>query len=699
MPSFTAPAATSGQHRRSRHLLLFLAGLIAVSSLPVSTVAAVAGVTRQAGANRFATAAAISAANFSPGVNIVYVANGLGFADALAAGPAAADNGGPVLLVNQNNIPAETAAELDRLNPDAIVVAGGTGVVSPAVETQLETYSSNVSRQAGANRFATAAAISAANFSPGVNIVYVANGLGFPDALAAGPAAADNGGPVLLVTQNTIPTETAAELDRLNPDAIVIAGGTGVVAATMEAALDPYTTGSVTRQAGANRFATAAAISAANFSPGVSLVYVANGLGFPDALAAGPAAADNGGPVLLVQQNSIPAETAAELDRLDPDAIVVAGGTGVVSTGVENALGAYVGSGNQLPNAVNDNLGNVRAGCSWQYRVLNNDTDPEGGLLSIASVSNPPHGTATILTHKINGVDVPRLVRYVPDGGYTGADSFTYTVSDPLGGQDIGTVSLTVVASASDTDGDTIPDECDAFATDSSNASGLTIPFALSFDGGAGGIEDAGFTGLMTNSVTPSLTQFDGATVGPSGGRFNVPGVTEGDAFNGDNTQRNGFQVNVTTPVSDFTVHGRVCGPYPMSDFASVGIFLGAGDQDDYVKATVKGSANGAVHDAREVNGDGVGIATKTDTEILAAACVDLYLFVETDADTYLPYYSLDGGATKRGFTAGLGGRTVPDAWTSGAQPLAVGIIATSQGPSPEFAAQWDFLEVVAGQL
>ena len=76
-----------------------------------------------------------------------------------------------------------------------------------------------------------------------------------------------SGGPVLLVNQNSIPSETGAELNRLNPDQIIVAGGTGVVSASVQAQLDAFTTGSVTRQAGANRFATAAAMSAATSPP------------------------------------------------------------------------------------------------------------------------------------------------------------------------------------------------------------------------------------------------------------------------------------------------------------------------------------------------------------------------------------------------------------------------------------------------
>lgn len=66
------------------------------------------------------------------------------------------------------------------------------------------------------------------------------------------------------------------------------------------------------------------------------------GENFPDALGAGPAAGLGGGPVLLVQRDSIPSATLDELNRLKPDRIVIMGGTAVVSTAVENTLAVLV---------------------------------------------------------------------------------------------------------------------------------------------------------------------------------------------------------------------------------------------------------------------------------------------------------------------------------------------------------------------
>ena len=68
--------------------------------------------------------------------------------------------------------------------------------------------------------------------------------------------------------------------------------------------------------------------------------------------------------------------------------------------------------------------------------VLTNDTDLDGDTLSVSSVSVPAHGTATI--------NADGTLTYMPAANYHGADAFTYTLSDGLGGSATATVSVTV---------------------------------------------------------------------------------------------------------------------------------------------------------------------------------------------------------------------------------------------------------------
>ena len=275
-------------------------------------------VTRVSGANRYATAAAVSKARFAPGVPSVFIATGENFPDALAAVAPAGVADSPILLVRPDSVPGETAAELARLKPARIYVVGGSAVVSAATASQLTLYTSGpVVRVSGRNRYATAAAVSGFLFPAGVDVVYIATGENFPDALAGGPAGVVRDGPILLTRPGSLPAETAAELARMKPARIVVLGGAAAVSNAVASQLAAYTSGSVSRFAGRDRYATAAAVSQGVFAAGANVVFVATGLNFPDALAAGPAAGIYGGPILLSGGgSSLPGATVAEITRL-----------------------------------------------------------------------------------------------------------------------------------------------------------------------------------------------------------------------------------------------------------------------------------------------------------------------------------------------------------------------------------------------
>jgi putative cell wall-binding protein len=300
---------------------------------------------RLAGSDRYATAAEISRRSFEPGVSRVYIASGLDFADALAGGPAAGINASPVLLLAPTHIPSVIQQELIRLDPQEIVVLGGPAAVGLEVEEQLGSFTEGmVRRLQGADRFSTAAAISADAFDPGVPVAFVANGTTFPDALAGAAVAGNVGAPVLLTQSHALHGATLHELYRLRPERIVVLGGTGAVSLTVEAELTQLaTTGNVQRLSGADRFATAAAISRASYDPGVATVFVAAGNSFADALAGAPVAAIRGAPVLLTQRDAVPPATMAEIIRLAPSEIIVLGGTGAVSTAIDAQLAYLVG--------------------------------------------------------------------------------------------------------------------------------------------------------------------------------------------------------------------------------------------------------------------------------------------------------------------------------------------------------------------
>ena len=67
--------------------------------------------------------------------------------------------------------------------------------------------------------------------------------------------------------------------------------------------------------------------------------------------------------------------------------------------------------------------------------VLANDSDPDGDDLTLAVVSQPANGTATVS----NG-----SIIYTPDTDFSGTDQFTYTITDSNGVADTASVTVTV---------------------------------------------------------------------------------------------------------------------------------------------------------------------------------------------------------------------------------------------------------------
>ena len=365
------------QTARLTRVLLVMAIALAAIALPSPPPAQAAGmvVQRFGGADRFATAAVVSANHFAPGVPAIYVATGANFPDALAGGPAAARAGGPILRVTRTQIPSATRAELTRLRPGRIVVLGGSAVISDSVASALAAFQTGggVSRIGGADRFETAAAVSRYTFGPGLASAYVATGANFPDALVGGAAAARAGSPVLLTRPGSLPPATQAELRRLAPGRIVVLGGPNAVGDGVVAQLRGLaTSGSVIRLAGVDRYATAAAISAASFPAGVPALYVATGLAFPDALVAVPAAAKAGAALTLVPGSaSVPPVIRKEAARLRPGRLALLGGMAAMNERVTFDLRVAIGDLAPLPAcAYKDVLTRFRTYEDWQRTLV-----------------------------------------------------------------------------------------------------------------------------------------------------------------------------------------------------------------------------------------------------------------------------------------------------------------------------------------
>lgn len=266
-------------------------------------------VDRVAGKDRVRTAIELSRKAFSSAHHVVVAAGG-SFADSLAAGPLAAQLGGPVLLTRGASLEQSVMDELARLGAAHVTIVGGDSAVPRQVQLDLVGRAglaeSRVRRIAGPNRFHTAAEIARAVWAAGgTRRAGVALGQhddenrAWPDALAAGYHGAVTGTPVLLVAPRGVPAVTAAALEGV-AEATVF-GGPGAVSDEVYATVGEHAD-TVRRLSGPDRYMTAAAVAEDLLDGEISTqrVWAATGHNFADAVAAAPAAARTGETLLLI---------------------------------------------------------------------------------------------------------------------------------------------------------------------------------------------------------------------------------------------------------------------------------------------------------------------------------------------------------------------------------------------------------------
>lgn len=309
------------------------------------------------GDDRYETAAAVAADTFPGGANSVVLATGQDFADALAANGLAGALSAPVLLTLRDALPDATADALADLDPTTVYVMGGTAAVSKAVADELAA-DFTVVRVEGANRYETAAAagLAIADTDDGLPVTtddgigstgddgrtaVLANGLNFPDAVSGGSVAFAGRLPVLLTPAGDLPDATAAVIEDLAIEHLLIVGGTAAVSAAVEDQAEELGV-TVERLAGTDRWATNVKVNdfaAGALGFGGPTAYLSTGSKFPDALTGGSAAGAKASPLLLTAATSLPPTIRSYLQANGNaiDEVVAIGGTAAIDAATLDA--------------------------------------------------------------------------------------------------------------------------------------------------------------------------------------------------------------------------------------------------------------------------------------------------------------------------------------------------------------------------
>ena len=199
---------------------------------------------------------------------------------------------------------------------------GGVSAISQGVENAIRALGYNIVRYGGIDRFFTAVKNALQGLgSPGTSLE--ATGVNFPDALTAGAAGCKAGGAVILTAGSTMPSVSRNYLNA-HPGARFAIGGPSAAAdpaATPVVGVDRYDTGRKT---------------ALRFFSGPTVVGLASGTNFPDAMTGGAHIGKKGGPLLLTDPFTLSGPTDAYLkaNAASIATIFVYGGLAAVSNPV-----------------------------------------------------------------------------------------------------------------------------------------------------------------------------------------------------------------------------------------------------------------------------------------------------------------------------------------------------------------------------
>ena len=266
---------------------------------------------RVAGPDRYATSAKI-ADKFGDATNAILASGEPGhYPDALTANYLAGVQSAPILLTQKDETPASVLAQLKDSKVKNITIVGGVLAVSAAQEQALKDADYTVKRVSGQTRSNTNADIIKEGGDAKSDTALVATGFNFPDALAAGPLAYDEGMPVGITNKADMPDDVIAALKAAGIDKAIVLGGEIAVPKSVVDELEAKDIKVITRLSGQSRSATAVAVAdyaVKNLGFSVEHVNAASGRAFgdgADALAGGPLSGESESPILVTENASV----------------------------------------------------------------------------------------------------------------------------------------------------------------------------------------------------------------------------------------------------------------------------------------------------------------------------------------------------------------------------------------------------------
>jgi putative cell wall-binding protein len=257
--------------------------------------------------DRYGTAIAISKQGFPRGSAAAVLVPGESFQEALCAAPLAKAYGGPLLFVPPEGLTDDLLTELKRLNPSQVFLVGIQSVTATKKALAGLPVPPVVTSLRGGDQYETAVLVAnqlKTKLGTIAKVVIVPQGT-FAHALAVAPLAAAQGWPILFTSENQTPP-------RVTRDAIAELAVASALVVGSEVQVD---VAQVERVTGADQYDTCAQLAQYGLTHGMTLNHVAfaTGEAFPDALAAAPYLALDGGLLLLTKGDAVPTPIATFL--------------------------------------------------------------------------------------------------------------------------------------------------------------------------------------------------------------------------------------------------------------------------------------------------------------------------------------------------------------------------------------------------
>ncbi|MFL0194309.1 cell wall-binding repeat-containing protein [Clostridium sp. WILCCON 0269] len=269
---------------------------VTVNNAPLSSVKT----TRLGGADRYGTSAAISQAGWKGTSSYAVLASGNDFPDGLGSAVLAKKYNAPILLTDKDVIPESVLNEIKRLQVNHIFITGGTGVVSQAVENQLNAMGITTERFGGKDRYETSIKI-AEKLGAETGEIIVTNGYQWADALSASAIAAKQGIPIILTDKDVLPDSVNTFISKNKFSKTYILGDTDLIS-TAVANKFPNSqkiVGSTEYERNINIIKTFE--SDIDFSN----ICIASGRDFPDSISGSAFAAMNSSAIVLVDDSDL----------------------------------------------------------------------------------------------------------------------------------------------------------------------------------------------------------------------------------------------------------------------------------------------------------------------------------------------------------------------------------------------------------